>query len=116
MLVPLGAVNAISHHPDVTDEWLGLLAYSALLGLVLTIWLYVLGACRLGPAQTAVYTYPEQFFAVVAAGLLICGPVLRLQRLGGVITLDGVVRGRPRPNPVISCEGVSAAGSLGVFT
>lgn len=99
MLVPFGAVEALSRHPHVTGQWLGLLTYSALLALALTSWLYLLGVRRLGPARTVVYVYLQPFLAVVAAGLLIGEPVLPLQLLGGVIMLVGVAWGRPRPRP-----------------
>jgi drug/metabolite transporter (DMT)-like permease len=99
MLVPVGAVEALNRHPDVTGPWLGLLAYSALAAVALTTWLYLPGVRRLGAARTAVYSYLQPFLTVVAAGLLIGEPVLPLQLLGGVIMLVGVAMGRPRPHP-----------------
>ncbi|MFZ0169263.1 MAG: DMT family transporter [Candidatus Dormiibacterota bacterium] len=99
MLLPLGALEAARHHPQVSGHWLGLLAYSTVLALVLTSWLYLLGVRRLGPARAAVYVYLQPFLAVVAAGVLIGEPILPLQLLGGVIMLIGVAWGRPRPRP-----------------
>jgi len=114
MLLPLGAVEAVRHHPYVSGHWLGLLAYSTLLALVLTSWLYLLGVRRLGPARTAVYVYLQPFLAVVAAGVLIGEPILPLQLVGGVIMLIGVAWGRPRPRPslVPRHEEPSAIGGL----
>lgn len=114
MLLPLGALDAVRDHPHVSAHWLGLLAYSTLLALVLTSWLYLLGVRRLGPARTAVYVYLQPFLAVVAAGVLIGEPILPLQLLGGVVMLIGVAWGRPRPrpSPVSRHEEPSAIGGL----
>jgi drug/metabolite transporter (DMT)-like permease len=113
MLVPFGAVEALSRHPHVTWPWLGLLAYSALAAVALTTWLYLSGVRRLGPARTAVYSYLQPFLTVVAAGVLIGEPVLPLQLLGGVIMLVGVVGGRPQPHPVAGGnEPTAVAGVL----
>lgn len=102
MLLPFGAADALSRHTHVTGEWLGLLAYSALLALVVTGWLYLIGVRRLGPARTAVYVYLQPFLAVVAAGVLIGEAVLPLQLLGGAIMMVGVTWGRPRSRPIAS--------------
>jgi drug/metabolite transporter (DMT)-like permease len=100
MLVPFGAVDALTHHVDVTWSWLGLVAYSALVGLAFTSWPYVLGVRRLGPARTAVYSYLQPLLSVVAALVVIGEPLQPLQLLGGVILVVGVLAGRPRPRPV----------------
>jgi drug/metabolite transporter (DMT)-like permease len=99
MLVPLGTLQAVYHHPHVTLPWLGLLAYSALAAVALTTCLYLRGVRRLGPARTIVYSYLQPFLTVIAAGLLIGEAILPLQLLGGVVMLAGVAVGRPRPRP-----------------
>jgi drug/metabolite transporter (DMT)-like permease len=114
MLLPLGIVQAVAHHPEVSGRWLGLLAYSTVLALVLTSWLYLHGVRRLGPARTAVYVYLQPFLAVVAAGVLIGEAILPLQLVGGVIMLVGVALGRPRarPSAAPAQEKPSAVGGL----
>lgn len=99
LLLPFGAIDALTHQQHVSGPWLGFLAYSALLALALTSWLYLLGVRRLGPARTAVYTYLQPFIAVVAAAVLIGERILPLQLLGGLIMLIGVGWGRPKPRP-----------------
>ena len=112
MLLPFGALEAVASPPRVTPGWWGLLAYSSLVAVVATTWLFLLGLERLGPARTAAYTYLQPFMAVVAAAILIGEAVLPLQLLGGAIMLAGVALGRPRPRRV--GEGRDGSGALAV--
>ena len=100
MLLPFGALEAVTSPPRITVGWWGLLAYSSLVAVVATTWLFLLALERLGPARTSTYTYLQPFMAVVAAALLIDEAVLPLQLLGGAIMLVGVALGRPRPRRV----------------
>ena len=109
MLLPFGALEAVASPPRITLGWWGLLAYSSLVAVVATTWLFLLGMERLGPARTAAYTYLQPFMAVVAAAVLIGESVLPLQLLGGAIMLVGVTLGRPRPRRVGGSRGGSGA-------
>ena len=112
MLLPFGAVEAVASPPRMSLGWLGLLAYSSLVAVVATTWLFLVGLERLGPARTSAYTYLQPFIAVVAAALLIGEAVLPLQLLGGAIMLVGVALGRPRPRRVGGSRGGSGAPQL----
>lgn len=102
MLTPLGVADGLAHPPHPMVDWFGLLAYSALLALALTSWLYLVGIRHLGPARTSVYVYLQPFMSVLAAGLLIGERVLLLQLVGGAIMLAGVIlsRSSARSGPI----------------
>lgn len=104
MLAPLGAVEVLNRRPALSFNWLGLLTYSALGGVVVASLLYTVAVRRLGPARVSAYSYLQPFVCVIAAAILIGEPVLPLQILGGAVIMVGVISGRPRPHQVPDSE------------
>ncbi len=109
MLAPFCAIEAIAHHPYITWAWVGLFAFSALVAVAVTNWLYLAAVRRLGPARAASYNYLEPFLGVLAASLLIREPVIPLQLLGGIIIVLSIVFGWPRALSVAGPVGVGGA-------
>lgn len=110
MIAPFGLVEGVTHHPQVTWAWLGLLGFSAIPAVLVVNWLYLAAMRTLGPARTASYTYLEPFVTVAAAGLLIGERVLPLQILGGAVILIGLAVGTPGPLGIAGPE--SAGGAV----
>lgn len=99
LLAPLGLPALTTVH--MTAISLGdvlRMLYTGVIALAFTNILWFVGVDRLGPSRATVYSYPQPFFGVIAAVIILHESLAVLQVIGGVAILFGVIFGdEPRP-------------------
>ncbi len=94
-LVPLAIPGLASIDPaNVTATALLALAYTTVLGGVVTNLLYFTAMGRVGPSRAAAFQYLQVFLAVLLAVLLLGEHVTPIQLAGGATIVTGIVIGR----------------------
>lgn len=92
VLLPLGVVDLVRDHIEITWEVIGLFAFSTLIATATATVAYYAALRRLGPSRLASFQYLQPFAGALAAWLLLGERIGVMQFVGGAIVIVALWR------------------------